>query len=474
MSATTGHTEELEHTELKRSITGKQLFFYVLGDVLGSGIYVLVGAVAAAVGGAFWLAFLVGVTITTLTGMAYAELVTKHPRAAGASLYVNRAFGSAWLTFLVTVAMLASSFAASGALASGFAGYFATVWEAPPALLVAIAFVLALCVINYIGISESVVANVVMTFVEVAGLAIVLLIGIIHVAKGDADFGVLGEFKAEGSPILALVSGVALGFFAMTGFENAANVAEECTEPRRTFPRALIGGMIGAGIIYVAVAVSAALTVPIGTLADSDAALLEVVETGILPLPLGFLTILFSLIAMTAITNTTLVTFVTQARIMYGMAKEDVFPQVFDKVHSTRRSPWVGLLFSALVVTAILVISNVLPPVNDQDGNPVPVVSRLAAVTVLLLLFVYSMVIVSALRLRGRDDHPQAYRAPTALLLIGLVGNVVLLGYVVYSDPVSVVWSLALIGLGVALFLIEKTTGGGTPASSDTAGTTAR
>ena len=51
----------LEHSELKRSITAKQLYFYVVGDVLGSGIYVLVGLVAAAVGGAFWMAFLAGV-----------------------------------------------------------------------------------------------------------------------------------------------------------------------------------------------------------------------------------------------------------------------------------------------------------------------------------------------------------------------------------------------------------------------------
>ena len=83
-----------EHDEggLKRSITGRLLFFYVLGDVLGSGIYVLIGAVAGEVGGAFWAAFAVGVTVAAFTGLAYAELATKYPQAAGASLYVNKAF----------------------------------------------------------------------------------------------------------------------------------------------------------------------------------------------------------------------------------------------------------------------------------------------------------------------------------------------------------------------------------------------
>ena len=118
--------EATEHpeSELKRSITGRLLFFYVLGDVLGSGIYVLVGAVAAAVGGAFWIAFAAGVTVATITGLAYAELATKYPQAAGAALYVNKAFRKPMLTFLITICMLSASFAASGSLASGFARYF--------------------------------------------------------------------------------------------------------------------------------------------------------------------------------------------------------------------------------------------------------------------------------------------------------------------------------------------------------------
>ena len=155
---------------LKRSITGRQLFFYTLGDVLGSGIYVLIGLVAAAVGGAFWLAFAAGVSVAAITGSAYAELVTKYPQAAGSSLYVQKAFGNKALTFLVTVSFLAASFAASGSLAAGFASYFGELWGGPPALLVSLVFVAVLVLINYIGITESVVMNMLMTFVELSGL----------------------------------------------------------------------------------------------------------------------------------------------------------------------------------------------------------------------------------------------------------------------------------------------------------------
>ncbi|WP_445257874.1 APC family permease [Nocardioides aurantiacus] len=452
MSDTSVNTSDADHEgDLKRSITGRLLFFYVLGDVLGSGIYVLIGSVAAAVGGAFFVAFAVGVTIATVTGMAYAELATKYPRAAGAALYINKAFGNKPLTFLVTVLFLASSFAAAGSLATGFASYFAEVWAAPPILLVSLVFIALLAVVNYIGITESVVANMVMTFVEVAGLIIVMIIGVTVVFQGDADFTVLGDFSAEGNPIFAIVAGVSLAFFAMTGFENAANVAEEVVDPARNFPRALIGGMAGAGIFYVLVSIAAALTVPVGTLADSDAALLTVVESGVLPLPVGVVSIVFAIIAMTAITNTTLVAIVTQPRVLYGMAREDVVPAVFGKVHPTRRSPVVGLIFSAAVVMILLSISQGL----KSAGLSIDVVARLASVTVVLLLIIYSMVIVACMKLGKTEVNTEHYRAPRPLLVLGLIGNLAVLFYTVQDDPTSVIWCLGLIAVGVALFVFE-------------------
>jgi amino acid transporter len=437
--------------DLKRSITGRLLFFYVLGDVLGSGIYVLIGAVAGAVGGAFWMAFAVGVTIATITGLAYAELVTKYPQAAGAALYVNKAFRSRPLTFLVTVTFLSASFAAAGSLATGFSAYFAEVWALPPALLVSVVFILALAIVNYIGITESVVANMLMTVVEVAGLVIIMVIGVVYVAQGNADFGALVDFEADGSPVFALVAGVALAFFAMTGFENAANVAEETINPAKTFPRALIGGMVAAGVIYVLVAITAALTVPTKTLADSDSALLEVVKEGILPVPVGIMATLFAVIAMVAITNTTLVAVVTQSRILYGMAREDVVPGVFGKIHSARRSPWVALIFSAVVVVGLLVIGALL----NKAGVGVDVVERLALVTVVLTLAIYIMVILACLKLGGQDEHDESYHASRPLLYVGVLGNVVLLVYVVVDDPKSLIWCAGLLAVGGVLFALE-------------------
>jgi amino acid transporter len=255
----------------------------------------------------------------------------------------------------------------------------------------------------------------------------------------------------------------------MTGFENTANVAEETIDPHKAFPRSLIGGMIVAGLVYVLVSMAAALTVPTDQLAGSEVALLEVVRQGILPFSTDFMTTLFTVIALVAITNTTLVTLVTQPRILYGMAREDVVPGIFAKIHPTRRSPWVGLLFSGLVVGALLITGTL---VLEAGGN-LDLVNRLALVTVVFLLAIYALVIVTCLKLRGRDEDERAFRANTALLIVGLVGNLAILYYVIYDDPKSLLWCAALLAVGGVLYLAEKAFGNksGTTGASGSATT---
>jgi amino acid transporter len=377
--------------------------------------------------------------------------VTKFPQAAGAALFVNKAFGNRVVPFLVTVSMLSACFAASGSLATGFAAYFDTVWSLPPAVLISLALIVLLTIVNFLGITESVIANLVMTVVEITGLVVVLLIAVIHTGRGDSDFGRLADFSTNGNEIFAIVAGVALAFFAMTGFENAANVAEEVIDPAKHFPRALVGGMVAAGVIYVLVAMSAALVVDITQLAKSKAPLLDVVESGVLPISVAVLSVVFAIIAMVAITNTTLVSVVTQSRILYGMANEDVVPGAFAQLHSRRRSPVYALMFCGAVVCGLLLVGWVL----NESGAGIDVVGRLAAVTVVFTLFIYSLVILAAFKLRGQAETVENYHAPTALLVAGLVGNVVLLVYVVVDDPGSLLWVVGLLALGVVLFVVE-------------------
>ena len=333
-SPKTAHTEELN-----RAITGWGLYFYVLGDVLGSGIYVLVGVIALAVGGAFWTSFAIGVAAAMLTGLAYAELITKYPRAGGASSFTHRAFNNRILTFFVTFAMVAASLSAGGALALAFSAFFAELLVSVvtiPIVLTGVIFMILLAYVNFRGISESVKVNIAMTLTEVTGLVIVLAIGIFVIFGDDADFGRPFEFNSDGNPVALALSGSVLAFFAMSGFENSANVAEEVQNPSKVFPRSLLGGMATAGIIYLVIAFIASIVTPTEVLGDSEVALLEVVRTGLPEFPEW----LFALIACIAIANTTLVQSITMSRIMYGMGREHIVPRIFSRTHHSRRTPW--------------------------------------------------------------------------------------------------------------------------------------
>src|SRR3712207_2344815 len=154
------------------------LLFFILGDILGAGIYALVGAVAGEVGGAVWTAFMTALVLALFTAFAYAELITKYPRAGGAALFVNRAYKVPLVTFLVTFAVMASGITSASTLSRAFAGDYLGEFISVPTTVAAVIFIAVVALINFRGIRESVRTNVVLTLVEVLGLAIIVVIGI--------------------------------------------------------------------------------------------------------------------------------------------------------------------------------------------------------------------------------------------------------------------------------------------------------
>jgi len=376
------------------------LLFFVIGDVLGAGIYALVGEVAGRVGGAIWLAFLIALALAVFTAFAYAELVTKYPRAAGAALYVNRAFHRPFLTFLVAFAVMCSGLASAATLARAFGGQYLSVFVDLPTVLVAVLFIGVLALINFRGIGESIRFNFVLTLIELSGLVLVVVIGAAALGDGIGDPGRALEFKDGVDVPLALMGGAGLAFFALIGFEDSVNVAEETRNPRRDYPRALFGGLLVAGFVYLLVTVIASMVVPTGRLAASDGPLLEVVGQG----PLAMSDHVFSAIALFALANGALINMIMASRLLYGMANEGVMPRPFGVVHRSRRTPWVAIVFVAAVACLLVTTGDI---------------SDLADTTVLLLLIVFAIVNVCALVLRRDEVDHDHFRAPTVMPAIG-------------------------------------------------------
>ncbi|MYT82357.1 amino acid/polyamine/organocation transporter, APC superfamily [Streptomyces sp. MnatMP-M77] len=393
-------------TPLKKSLTTSLLYFFILGDVLGAGVYVLVGQVAAESGGAVWAPLLVALCLALLTAASYAELVTKYPRAGGASHYATLAYGPL-LGFLAGFCMLAAGIVSVAALARGFGGDYLSEFITLPVVLVTIVFLTVLALLNARGIRESTRANVVATVIEVGGLLLVIGLGVYIVLRGDGDTGRLTELGTEHEgPVAALLSGAVLAYYSFVGFETSVNVAEETRDPRRSYPRALFGALLTAGAVYALVGVAAAVAVPTEKLTKSSGPLLEVVRTaGGVPAEL------FSAIALVAVANGALLTGIMSSRLAYGMARDGLLPRFLTKVLPGRRTPW-----AAIAATSAL--SLLLALTGD--------VSTLASTLVLLLLVVFFLVNTSLLILR-RDTVPQDhFRAPTILPVLGALSCVLL------------------------------------------------
>ena len=427
------HREAENEAGLRRAITPTLLLVFIVGDILGGGIYALVGEVGAETGGAIWSAFLLALVMAAFTAGSYAELVSKYPRAGGAALYVHRAFKSNFISFIVAFAVVASGITSASALARGFGGDYLSEFIEIKVVLGALALLVLITLINLRGISESVKLNVGFTIVEIGGLLLIVLIAVVAIIDGDADPGRAFEFKEGSSVLTATLAGAALAFYALVGFEDSVNVAEETQNPSHTYPKVLFMGLGIAGVLYFLVTVGASAVVPTSDLTASSGPLLEVVKQG----PLGIPEKVFSAIGLLALSNGALINMIMASRLLYGMAQEGVVPAPLGIVGSARRTPWVAILFTT-AIAAVLIITGDL--------------SKLADTTVALLVIVFAIVNASVLFLRRDPVDHEHFRVPSIFPVLGVGVSIALL-----TQIEAEVWARAgiLIALGLVLWLLN-------------------
>ncbi|MCC9154784.1 APC family permease [Streptomyces parvulus] len=431
-----------DDTPLKRAIGPKLLILFVIGDILGTGIYATTGQVAGKVGGALWLPFVIGFVVAILTAASYVELVGKYPKAAGAALYTQKAFQVPFLTFIVAFMVMCSGLSSASAAARAFSGdYLSEFTDFFPPTLIAILFILALAALNLRGVSESVKTNVVLTLVELTGLFVILAVGAWAVLTGDGEPSRLGEFQAGGSGyalVTSVLGATALGFFAFVGFEDSVNMAEETVDPARTFPRAIFIGVTVTGTIYVLVALISSLLVDYRVLEDSSGPLLEVVKAGGLDFPPK----LFALIALFAVTNSALINIMMASRLCYGMANERILPRALGRVLPRRRTPVVGIIFVSLLAIGLV-----------STGE----IAGLGDTTAFLLLCVFAVVNIAVLVLRRDPVEHRHFRTPTVLPVLGAIASLALASPLADRPADVYIRAGVLVAVGIGLWVLNKT-----------------
>jgi amino acid transporter len=450
------------------------LLLFIVGDILGAGVYAVTGTMAGIVGGVLWLPFLLAFVVATMTAFSYLELVTKYPQASGAALYTHKAFGIHFLTFMVAFAVACSGITSASTSANTlaqnfFGGLEVNGWMEMPGTgtvtAVAMGFMVLLALVNLRGVGESVKFNVILTLVEMTALSIVIGVGFWVIAQGKADMSELANFSdyENKGMLFAVTAATSIAFFAMVGFEDAVNMVEETKEPERIFPRTMFLGLSIAVILYMLVAVAVVSVLSPGELENiresEGRALLEVVSKGSPDFPIDRV---FPFLAVFAVANTALINMLMASRLVYGMAKQRVLPPALGAVLPGRRSPWVAILFTTAL--ALLLIWYVT---SRPDSN---IVANLSSTTAFLLLCVFTVVNIAAIALRNRrpdTDNPPLREAsvaaggtPTFFTAPKWMpyAAALLSGYLAgpWADRDSVVYEIAfgLLGIGVGLWLV--------------------
>lgn len=398
------------NTKLKRSLGLPLVALYGLGNILGAGIYVLVGKVAGFAGTSTTLAFIIAMVIAAFTAFSYMELAGRYPVSASVSVYLHKAFGKRWLSVLVGLAMLAGGIASAAALSQGFAGYLNS-FISIPIPIASVGLIIILGLITLKGIGESAKTAALFTVIEVLGLVLVIWFG--RSALGSADASeIFTVDPAVG--VGGLIAGAFLAFYAFIGFEDMVNVAEEAKNPQRTMPLAILIALIVSTLLYLLVAIVATTLVSPSELADSSAPLTLVFERSG-----ASNVVILSVIGMIATMNGVIVQIIMGSRILYGLSKQGWITNKFSQVHTKNKTPITATLF----VLAIMIVGTLL----------LPLVS-LAQLTSLLVLSIFTLVNVSLIIIKRRNEKHNSYiTVPAIMPYIGTVLCVSMICYQAYS-----------------------------------------
>ena len=404
---------EQQQPALKRSLSLPLTTFYGLGNILGAGIYVLIGKVVGHAGLFAPVSFLVASLLACLTAFTYAELAARFPLSAGEAVYIQEGLGIQAISALVGLLIILAGVVSAATILRGFTGYLQVFLDIPGSVAIPV-MVLLLGGLAAWGITQSVTVAALITLVEIGGLLLVIRVA----APGLADTGVAAVDFLPLAGIEAwhgIFVGGFLAFYAFIGFEDMVNVAEEVKQPQRNLPRAILLALAVSVLLYFMVAVVAVASVPAGSLAQAEAPLAFLYQqvTGREPVTI-------TVISMFAVINGALIQIIMAARVGYGMARKHWLPAIFARVHAVTRTP---VIATASVSLLVLLLALWLP------------IETLAKATSYFLLVVFTLVNLSLWRIkRATVQPPGVFNVPVWVPVSGFFASAVFVAIQAFID----------------------------------------
>ncbi|MEP7334538.1 MAG: amino acid permease [Actinomycetota bacterium] len=359
MSAITTTTSDngAAQPKLKRSMGLWMATALVVGNMVGSGIFLLPAALAGEAGPVSIFAMLfTGLGAMLLAGV-FAGLSKAYPRTGGPYAYVQKAFGD-FAGFLTAWGYWIAAWVGNAAIAIAFAGYLGVFWgrintDSLTALAVVIGVIWLLTAINVMGTREAAWMQLATTILKFVPLAIVGVIGLFFI-----DGANLTPFAPETGGDWHIGAAATLALWAFIGLESATVPAEEVKDPKRTIPRATILGTLITTLVYGVVIFAVFGLVARETLAQSSSPFADAANAiwggTLLGMSSGKWVALVAMVsAFGCLNGWTLLA----GRVPLAAAEDGLFPKRFATVHGTRRTPVFALVISSVLVTGLLVLN---------------------------------------------------------------------------------------------------------------------
>ncbi len=422
---------------LHKSISLWEATVYGVGIILGAGIYALIGEAAGIAGNVLWLSFILAAVVASFTALSYCELSSMFPKSAAEYVYVKNAFNSKFLGFLIGWIILITPLFSIATVSLAFAGYFVGLFNAP-IVPIAMALIVILSVINFIGIKESARLNVIFTLVEAGGLVLIILIGLPFFGSVDyfASVEQTADFLQSMGPVAAAA---ALIFFAYIGFEDIANISEETVRAKTAVPKAILTSLAISTVLYVLVAASVVSVVPWQQLGESTEPMALVAGTVFGPNA----SLILSVIALFATTNTVLILLIVASRILYGLALDKSLPSFIARVHSKTRTPFIAIALTAITSMLFVLIGDI---------------GEVAFVSVFGILLVFFAVNLSVILLRfSKPKAERVFRVPGNIgkfPVLPFFGVISVFFMAFHIKPSAVMLAYPIFALGIPIYLI--------------------
>ncbi|HMN68676.1 MAG TPA: APC family permease [Bdellovibrionales bacterium] len=409
----------IESTRLARRLNTKDAVILGLGSMIGAGIFAAAGPATAAAGSGILIGVLIAGFIAYLNATTMAQLAVLYPESGGTYVYGRKQLGRIW-GFLAGWGFVIGKLASCTAMALTFAFYAAPNYAKP----LAIASVLLLTLVNYLGVKKTAFVTKVLVSIVLLSLAIVAFAAL---GGGAADTSRLSGWMDRGG-IAGILQSAGIMFFAFAGYARIATLGEEVISPQKTIPRAILIALGITLIIYITVITITVLCVDIGNLAHAKAPLVLAVESG----TYSYLAPVVRIGACFASLGVLLSLMAGISRTTFAMAANRDIPHWFSAVHSTHKVPHRAELAVGLIIASVVGVADLRSAIGFSS---------------FAILVYYAIANIASWTLK-----PEQRRFPRWMCAAGAVSCAI----VAFSLPlISVIGGILLFGLGLLIYFLS-------------------